>query len=387
MDIADIRRLAPAVENCAYYQTSGFPPKLEPVIDESARWMRFQNQGPALSWVSQEMDRQLEKSRARVAANLNVDADEIMLNENTTVGINIVAYGINWKAGDNVVLSDHEHPGNRIVWYHLATRFDVELRFLRVTNDATRLVEDLEALIDGRTRLVSISHVSRQSGLRLPARQLVDAAHRHATPVLLDGAQAFGAIPVDVRELNCDFYTCSGHKYIMGPQATGIFFVRRDMLEWLKPSWIGSHSQEEMDNDGGLVLKKSARRFEFGTRNIADLAGLNKALQIWEEIGWEKVYRRIAEYTDYMKRRLLEVPALELFTPVPYARSSGIVTYRIPGVSASPQCRSLMEHERILVAPAGPDDESIRVSTHVFNTEEECDRLVAGLMRIVEKGY
>ena len=387
MEIGDIRRLAPAVENCAYYQTSGFPPKLEPVIEEVVRWMHFQNQGPAVARVSGEMDRQLERTRERVAANLNARPDEIMLNENTTVGINIVAYGINWKAGDNVVLSTHEHPGNRIPWYHIATRFGVNLRYVEISNEPDRLLASLGSLIDERTRVVSISHVSRQSGLRLPARQISDIAHQHNVPVLLDGAQAFGPIPVDVRELDCDFYTCSGHKYIMGPQATGIFFIRRDRLEWLHPSWIGSHSQEEMDNDGGLKLKDSARRFEFGTRNLADQAGLDKALEIWEEIGWPNVYTRIAGYTDYMKARLRDVPGLSLETPLPYEQSSGIVTYRIPGIAAEPQCSSLWEHDRILVGSAGFDAEAVRVSTHVFNTEEECDRLVAGLQRIVREGY
>ena len=387
MEIADIRRLTPAVENCAYYQTSGFSPKPEPVIEEVVRWIRFQNQGPALSWVNQRVQDQLEKTRSHVACTLNAGPDEIMLNENATVGINVVANGIDWQAGDNMILSDHEHPGNRIPWYNVANRYSTELRFLPVTNGSGQLLADFESLIDERTRVVSVSHVSRQTGLRFPVRELAEIAHRHDVPILLDGAQAFGSIPVDVRESECDFYACSGHKYIMAPQGTGIFYVRRDMLEWPKLSWIGAHSEEEMDSRGFPKLKDSARRFEFATRNITDQAGLDRALQMWEEIGWANVYNRIAEYTSCMKERLQEVPGLELKTPIPYEESSGIVTYKVPGLPAEPQCASLMEHERVLVGGTERDDEAVRVSTHVFNTEEECDRLVSGLMRIIADGY
>jgi len=385
MELADIRRLTPALDNCAYFQTSGFSPKPEPVIEEAIRWMRFQNQGPALSWVHQGMQDVLERARATVARAINATPDEIMLNENTTVGINIIANGIAWRAGDNVILSDQEHPGNRVVWFQIAKQQGVELRFLSLSNDYTEILERFDALFDDRTRVVSISHVSRETGLRLPARDLVDIAHRHGVPLLFDGAQAFGAIPVDVRQLNCDFYTCSGHKYIMGPQGTGAFYARRDMLEWIRPSWVGCHGEQELGPAGHLVLKNSARRFEFGTRNLADHAGFAKAIQMWEEIGWEKLFAGLAAYTDYVKARLLTVPGLTVLTPLPYEQSSGIVAFVLAGREPGALSASLMEHERVLVGPA--NGEAVRVSTHVFNTREDAERLVAGLLRIVDKGY
>jgi L-cysteine/cystine lyase len=387
MRIQDIRRLTPCVEDYAYFQTSGFSPKPEPVIDEVIRWMRFQNQGPALPGVGDKMRELRDQTRSCVAGSLNAEPDEIMLNENRTIGINVVASGIDWAAGDNVVLSDHEHPGDRIPWYQVGKRYGVELRFLHVSNHTEKMLEEFDTLLDERTRVVSISHVSRQTGLRYPARQLVEIAHREGVPVMLDGAQAYGAIPVDVRELGCDFYTCSGHKYIMAPQGTGAFFVCSDMLEWLKPSWIGAHSAEEMDQNGSFRLLDSARRFEFATRNVADQAGFKKALEMWDEIGWSKVYERIAAYTDYMKASLAKVPDLMLETPMSYEESSGIVSFRIPGLKSEPVSRSLMERERVLVCGIGHDAELVRVSTHVFNTEDDCDRLVSGLQRILRSGY
>lgn len=173
----------------------------------------------------------------------------------------------------------------------------------------------------------------------------------------------------------------------MGPQGTGGFFVRHDRIEWVQPSWIGSHSQKDFDQVGGLTLLDEAKRFEFGTRNLADQIGFGKALDIWSEIGWEKVFAAIAAYTDRMKAALLDIPGVALETPLPYAESSGIVTVSLPGYETVALSASLMEHERLLVSSLEKDSSMVRVSTHVFNTDEETERLCAGLRRILREGY
>ncbi|MFN8488490.1 MAG: aminotransferase class V-fold PLP-dependent enzyme [Caldilineaceae bacterium] len=387
MNISDIRRLTPATENYAYFQTSGFSPKPEPVIDEVVRLLRYVSQGPAVPEIAEKMNTIFEATRAKVAQSLNAHADEIVLGENATIGINIIANGINWQPGDNVILSTHEHPGNRIPWYNFIKRYGVELRFLPVSNDEDQMIEELPRLIDGRTKLLSISHVSRRTGLRLPAKEITEIAHAQDIPVLWDGAQSYGAIPVDVQAIGCDFYAFSGHKYIMAPQGTGGCYIRRDRIEWVKPSWIGSHSQKDFDLVGGLTLLDEAKRFEFGTRNLADQGGFAKALDIWQEIGWDNVFAAIEAYTDKLKAALQQVPGLVLETPLLYARSSGIVTLLLPGFTSMGIYQSLLEHERILVSPLEKDTAMIRVSTHVFNTEEEIERLVGGLRRIQQRGY
>ena len=387
MNVTDIRRLTPATENYAYFQTSGFSPKPEPVIDEVVRLTRFYSQGPALPGVYSKLQEVLEATRAKVAQSLNATADEIVLGENATIGINIVANGIAWQPGDNLILTTHEHPGNRIPWYNLIKRYGVQLRFLNVDEDDERMLDELEGLIDSRTRLLSLSHVSRRTGVRFPAQAITARAQRHGIPVLWDGAQSYGAIPVDVKALDCDFYTFSGHKYIMAPQGTGGCYIRRDRIEWVKPSWIGSHSQKDFDLVGGLTLLDEAKRFEFGTRNLADQGGFGKALDLWQEIGWGNVFGAIAAYTDRMKAALIAIPGVILETPLPYAKSAGIVTISVPGFTSAGLYASLLDHERILVSPLEHDTSMIRISTHVFNTDEEIDRLVNGIRRIQNSGY
>ena len=387
MNVTDIRRLTPATENYAYFQTSGFSPKPEPVIDEVVRLTRFYSQGPALPGVYSKLQEVLEATRAKVAQSLNATADEIVLGENATIGINIVANGIAWQPGDNLILTTHEHPGNRIPWYNLIKRYGVQLRFLNVREDDEQMLDELAGLIDSRTRLLSLSHVSRRTGVRFPAQAITARAQRHGIPVLWDGAQSYGAIPVDVKALDCDFYTFSGHKYIMAPQGTGGCYIRRDRIEWVKPSWIGSHSQKDFDLVGGLTLLDEAKRFEFGTRNLADQGGFGKALDLWQAIGWANVFAAIEAYTDRMKTALLALPGVILETPLPYAKSAGIVTISVPGFTSAGLYASLLDHERILVSPLEHDTSMIRISTHVFNTDEEIDRLVNGIRRIQNSGY
>ena len=295
MQLSDIRSLTPITQEYAYFQSSGFSPKMEPVIEETNRWAQFHNAGGAAPGINEKMLAGFEATRDKVAQSMNADSDEIVLGENTTIGINIVANGINWQAGDNVILSDKEHPGNRITWYSHVQRYGIELRFLEVVHDEEQMLAQFERLLDERTGVVSISHVCRRTGQRLPARALVDIAHDRGVPVLLDGAQAYGAVPVDMRELDCDFYAFSGHKYIMAPQGTGGFYVRRDRIPWIQPSWIGSHSQKDFDLVGGLTLLDEAKRFEFGTRNLADQLGFGKALDFWAEIGYELNAVRLAQ--------------------------------------------------------------------------------------------
>jgi selenocysteine lyase/cysteine desulfurase len=386
MDIADIRQFMSGLDGYAYFATSAHSAKLAPVVEEAVRVLRLHSQGPVLPWVSAAIAPVFEEARAALARALNADVDEIAICEHTTYGILQIATGIEWQPGDTVIISTHEHPANRVPWYSMAQRFGARLRYITPREDYGTF---LDGMIDNRTRIVSLNHLSNRTGLRLPAREIADIAHRHGVPVLLDGAQAFGAVPVDMKALDCDFYAFSGHKYLLAPQGTGGLFVRSDRLDWLKSIWVATHSVQDvqnLDEAGHMCLLPSARRFEFGTRNVADKAGLRKALEIWEALGWNVVFDYIRVYTDRMKASLQSLPGLVLETPLPYAKSSAIVVFHIPGMDGNKLTQSLLEHEKVVATPGGLHD-GVRISTHVFNTDEEIDRLVSGLRRILDSGY
>ncbi|MFW6060078.1 MAG: aminotransferase class V-fold PLP-dependent enzyme [Phycisphaeraceae bacterium] len=383
--IANIRGLIPAVDDLAYFQTSGLALKLQPALHAAQHWTQFQARGPARPDVIQTIRREVDAVRDKVARALGAEPDEIALAENATVGINVVANGIDWQPGDHVILTHDEHPGNRIPWYNVAHRFGVELRYLDLDgHDDDALCRQLAQQLTDQTRLVAISHVSRRTGRRLPVQALIEIAHQRNIPIMLDGAQAFGAIPLDVHALDCDFYVFSGHKYIMAPQGTGGFYVRRDRIDWLKPSWIGSHSQASMDDHGHMTLHAAAKRFEFGTRNLADQIAFGVALDTWESVGWSSVHATIAHYTDQLKAALRTVPNLRLHTPLPYDQSSGIVTVEVPGQDATALAQHLLDDHHVLVSPVPGGEGRLRISTHIFNTEDEAQRLIAALHELAK---
>ena len=188
---AELRAMIAGIDDVAYFQTSGFSPKPAPVLDEAIHWMRFQARGPALPAIADACVELVEQTRADVAALINATPDEVMLNENATVGINIVANGIAWRPGDVVLLSDHEHPGNRVVWYEIARRHAVQLRFLPFDGeDDDQLLRAAASALSAPVRIASLSHVSRRSGRVIPARQLGQLCARAGVPLLLGPSRA-----------------------------------------------------------------------------------------------------------------------------------------------------------------------------------------------------
>ncbi len=380
LGFAELRAMIAGIDDVAYFQTSGFSPKPAPVLDDAIHWMRFQARGPALPAIADACATLVEQTRADVAAAINASPDDVMLNENATVGINIVANGIAWRPGDVVLLSDHEHPGNRVVWYEIARRHDVQLRFLPLDGaDDAQLLRAAASALQAPVRIVSLSHVSRRSGRVIPAPSLSRLCAQAGVPLLLDGAQAFGAIPVDVAALGCDFYVLSGHKYILGPQATGALYVRRDRLDWLRPSWLGSRSQQTMDQHGGLVLQPSARRFEFGTRNIGDIAGFRRALHMIDAIGWPAWFAAIAERVATTIAALAPLPGVVIETPMLAEQRGGMVCLRVAGLTGSEVYHALLERAHILVSPFEPGTATVRVSLHGFTTDHEIERLASAI--------
>ncbi len=385
MDFAELRQLIPACREYAYFQTGTHSPKPTPVLDAVVRWLHYQNQGPALPWVMERMYQLLEEARAKIAKALGAEPEEIALLENTTEGIDCVANSLDFRPGDNVVITDEEHPANRVPWLALKERIGLDVRTVHASVDPEEFVPALDQVLSERTRLVAISHVSRETGKRLPVHEAAALCRDRGVALLVDGAQALGAVEVNVREIGCDFYAFGGHKYLLGPQGTGGLFVRRDVAERLRPTWVGAGSLDDRAGEG-VHWSAGARRFEFGTRDLARFGGLVAALDIWEEIGWGRVHSRIGEYTAELKRALLELPGARLDTPLEWERSSAIVVLRLDGFASQRIVDSLLaEHKVVTVVNSAPEP-GIRISTHVFSDEEDMQRLIDGLRHAMAAG-
>lgn len=378
MDMQQLRLAIPSLRDKVYLNTSGHGPSPVQVMAAVYEWMEYQNRvGPAGAQVKQRMFDLLDETRAAAAAFLHCGADEIALAHNATDGLLVAAWGRNWQAGDEVILTNHEHPGNLLPWYNLAARYGVAVRFASLDRDADPMASLAEKLTE-RTRLISISHVSRRSGRIVPIDAIAALARPRGIRLLVDGAQAVGAIPVDLRALGCDYYAWSGHKWLLGPEGTGGLYVRREILEETLPSWIGAHSEAHLDMEGGYRWLPRAARFEFGTQAFSLYAGLLETFRWLGELGWPAIYGRAAALAGLLAQRLQAIPGVRLLRDP--GEPSPIVGFRTPaGITGEDLARRLWEAGRFLVAPLGYTSDEVRISTHFFNTEEEVEAVARAI--------
>lgn len=353
-----------------------YGPKPTPVTDEVVRMARFIEENGTLSKeVMQEIERVYEGARADVARLFGASADEIALTRHVSEGINMVATGIDWEPGDEVIVSDEEHPAGSLPWMNLARRRGVVVRKLQLAPYETdEIARRLGRLITPRTKLICMSHVSTRTGFVLPAREVSELAHGRGVPVLLDGAHAVGLIPVDVKEIGCDYYSGCGHKWLLAPQGTGFLYIDANRLDDLEITWIGASSVAEWDAESYRFepLKTSAK-LEFGTRDKAVFAALSTAISMAEEVGIGNIAARSWELSNLLRRRLTDVPGFTLQTPMDRAQSTGISTFDVHSLNVADLMVLLWDEHRVLVS--GRDSE-LRVSTPYFTLEEEIDRLV-----------
>ncbi len=188
-----------------------------------------------------------EDTRKRIAALINATADEIAFTRNATDGINLVLAGLDWQPGDEIISTDEEHPAMSHPLLYLQRTRGVRVHWLDISPDPAVMLARLDAVVSPRTRLVGMSHVPCETGTRLPARDICAWAAARDILTLFDGAQAFGAFRVDMRDLGCDFYTTNGHKWGCGPKGTGVFYARKDRLTSLSPAHVGAGSLEKAD--------------------------------------------------------------------------------------------------------------------------------------------
>ena len=319
-------------------------------------------------------------TKVKLARLLNCIPEELALTNNATEGVNIVAFGIDWRPGDEVIITDAEHPANSVVWIHNRERFGIKLRFLPVYHEPETLLSRLKAMLNENTRLVAVSHVLSATGRILPVREIATLAHQKGSQVLIDGAHAVGQMPVDLQELGCDFYTTNGHKWLFGPAGTGLLYVRKELQDSLRPAFVGDTGGKVFVNreDGSYTPPPDARRYEYATRNWPLYEALGLAVDYVNDIGIDNIRQRVGHLTDYFKAGLAEIPGLDMWSPVDPAESAGLVCFGVAGYSA-PQISTYLETRGIYLRHV--TEHLLRASLGYFTLEEELDAVVAELKR------
>ena len=373
-----IRQQMPATTSHAYLNTGTFGPLPDCVIQAMQERIRDDWQNGRLGAAAFEaMGTIYGNARSGAARLLNANVEDIALTDNTGEGLNIISFGINWHEGDEVITTNHEHISLLAPLYQLRDRYGVNIRFADIGPAAERpVLKAIADLVTPRTRLISISHVTWTTGAVLNISEVAYMGREWGIPVLIDGAQSAGAIPVDVKALGVDFYAVPMQKWLCGPDGTGALYVRKDALRYVSPTYVGYWS---IKHEEGLEweLLESAQRFEVGGRQTAAIAGQAAVLKWLEEtVGHQWLFERITSLSTYAYKALKEVPGLTILTPQP--GESGLVSFQLEGRDDAEVVTYLRDKHNIYIRNL-PSTKSLRISTGFYNTEKEIDQLVAAL--------
>ena len=318
---------------------------------------------------------QLAEYRQRAATLINAAPEEIAFTRNTTEGLLLVARGLDWCPGDNIVTAETEFTANVYPWKNVEPE-GVTIRRVPARHGRI-LVEDLVAAMDDRTRLLAISFVEFYTGYRNDLFRLGEICHRRGVRFCVDAIQGAGVLPIDVQAMRIDFLSTGGPKWLLGPMGVGFFYCRRERLEELNPRLYGWLSTANPDDyfDYDQPLSPTASRFESGTLSWPSLVGLMESIALLLEVGIE----RIAEYVLNLTGELiaaLRARGCELLTPAERREErSGIVTFRHPSCSPE-ELFARLEAADVVVSLRGG---GIRVAPHFYNTWEDIERLLAVL--------
>jgi L-cysteine/cystine lyase len=321
----------------------------------------------------------IDEARAAAAAVLGGDLDEVALTHAATDGMNIATWAIDWHDGGRAVTTCHEHVGGVGPLYVVCDRYGVDLGFAEFAGDASddEIVAQFDRLVTPGTKLVSFSHVLWTSGLVMPVRRIADLAHARGALVVVDGAQAAGAIPVNVHDLGVDIYAIPAQKWLLGPEGLGAVWVRHELLLDAKLTFAGYPAFATHDSRGNRTLQRDARRFQAVGFHRPSVVGMARAIG-WLSmfVGLEFVHRRGAEMAHRAADLLAGIDRVTLLTP--RDRMAGLVSFQIAGWEPEQAMEELAARTYCIIRTLPPVD-ALRISVGFWTTEDEIDRFIDGV--------
>ena len=295
---------------------------------------QYSNVHRGLHYLSNATTEAYEAAREAVRRFINAkSADEVIFTKSVTQAINIVAYG--WamqelQDGDEIILTQMEHHSNIVPWHFLRERYGVKLVWVEIDEDGSFDIEKFKAAFSDRTRMVAITHMSNVLGTVVPLKEVVKIAHENDVPVLCDGAQGVVHMPVDVQDLDVDFYCFTGHK-LYGPSGIGVLYGKMDRLKAMRPFEGGGEMIQDVFEDN-ITYADPPHRFEAGTPPIAQAIGLGRAIEYVEAIGYSAIQAHEEELRDYAHSELSKINSLRIFGNAP--GKGAIVSFELEGIHA-----------------------------------------------------
>lgn len=383
-------------EDLIYFDHAATSQKPKAVIEAIQKYYEESNANVyrSVHSLSGEATAEMEVAREKVRDFVHAESkEEIIFTSGTTESINLLARMLSHKltVDDEILLTRMEHHSNIVPWQEIAKESGAKLIYVNLTADARIDLEDYQAKLNEQTKIVSFSHLSNVTGVINPVKEMVELARKYSPYIVVDGAQAVSHLPIDLIDLDVDFYAFSGHK-MLGPSGIGILYGKKKLLEELKPGKFGGEMIEEV-KEKTSTWTILPHKFEAGTPNIAGAIGLAAAIDYLDKIGFSAIRKREEELTAYLLEELSKVDELEIYGPKKGKNRIGVVAFNLAeihphdlatgldldgiAIRAGHHCAQLLLKDFGIFA-------SSRISLSFYNTKTEIDQLIQSLKKLKE---
>ena len=309
--------------------------------------------------------------RQKIGEMINADYKQIGLIKNAHMGMNMVAMGLDLKAGDEVIQTNLEHTGGKSGWEVLAKRYGIVIKQIPIEPpipDPEYILDLIKQQITKKTRVIAVPHLLSMPGDILPIKEICTLARQKGILSVIDGAEAIGHIKIDVKDLDCDAHFSSPHKWLLAPAGSGVLYLKEDVAPKIWPC-MPSGVWDNHEDEGFRFTQR-------GTENSALMVGFEAALDFHNLIGHDRIISRIKFLGDYLRTRLQESEVFDIYSSLHPEMCAGLTTYGVKGKTGRELQEAMWNQEKLQPRPVGPDGKYIRFSTHFYNSTDEIDRAI-----------
>jgi len=393
MKTTEVRADIPLLEEFIYMDAASTTPTPRPVVEAMCDYFYHYNSntGRGAYNLAVKATQEFNRARIRTAGFINANPADIIFTKNTTEAINLVAHGLEFNKGNNIVVSNMEHHSNLVPWLNLKKR-GVEVKIVKADQNGIIDPLDIEKAVDSNTRLLTVTHISNSIGSVQPVEELGKIAEDNEVLYLIDAAQSAGHMKLDVKNLMADFITFPGHKGLLGPVGTGFLYCTNKLQYELEPINLGGGTVEEV-SDNDFKLTESPNRFEGGTQNISGFIGLGTSIDYLKRIGMDNVEKHGLELTQMLYQEIQNIEKSKVYGSP--ENIYGIVSFNIDGINPHDLAKILDEVKSICVRSghhcalpsikhmgAYESGGTVRASIHYYNTKEEIQILGETLQEV-----
>lgn len=369
-----VRKQFPLKEGQTYFNNGTMGPTPGYVIDKMIHHMMFYNTEAATIDYKNGSGPELLSGyfpcielRQKLGKIINADSKEISLTQNATHGMNFVGNGLDLNSGDEIINTDQEHGGGFGVWQLMAKRKNCVYKQAKMpvpANDPQEIIDAIFKEVTAKTRVIAIPHIISGYGTVMPVKEICNEARRRGIFTVLDGAQCVGHVKVDVKDIGCDAYYSSLHKWMLAPPGSGLLYIRKEVIGDIWTT-LASYNWDNQEDHGFRLMQN-------GTGCPYQMTGYEAALDFYETIGQERWLNRIDELGRYLRNGLKDMSHVTIHSSTNEDMAAGITTYSVAGLSGPELQKTMWEKERL--QPRSVGAELLRHSTHIYNSKDEIDR-------------